>query len=138
LAGVVALLAACHDSTGPVALDRSGTYVAASFNCRTSWDTSEEILPFGASLTLVLKPDSTLGGRLIIPVDRMPGGMRAENDTLVGHWIATAEGFHVDGPWDTLLFNVDFAVGADPAQATILVQNFPLGLFGYTIRLQRQ
>jgi hypothetical protein len=138
LTAIAALTLACHDSTGPAAPDYSGTWVADSIYCRDSWDTGTEILPLGASLTLVLKADSTIGGRLFIPAAWMPDGWPAENDTLIGSWQQTPAGFHMDGPWGTLLYNVAFTVKADTARATIQVKNFPLDLFAYGFRLHRQ
>jgi hypothetical protein len=138
LTGVAALTSACHDSTGPAAPDFSGTYIADSIYCRTSFDTGSEIVPLGASLTLVLKPDSTLGGRLVIPAAWMPDGLPTEDDSVTGTWQATADSFHVYGPWGTLLYNVAFTVTADTARTTISVKNFPLDLFSYRLRLHRQ
>ena len=138
LTAIAALVLACEDSTGPAAPNYSGTWVADSIYCRDSFDTGSQILPLGASLTVVLNADSTIGGRLFIPAAWMPDGMPAENDTLVGSWQGTATGFHVYGPWGTLLYNVSFAVTADTARATLLVKNFPLQLFGYGFRLHRQ
>jgi hypothetical protein len=138
LTGTAVLVAACHDSTGPVAPDFSGTYIADSIYCRATFDTGSEIVPLGASLTLVLKPDSTLGGRLIIPAAWMPDGLPTEHDSLTGTWQATADGFRVSGPWGTLLYSVAFTVTADTARTTIMVKNFPLDLFSYRLRLHRQ
>ncbi len=138
LAAIATLALACHDSTGPAAPDFSGTWVADSIFCRTTFDTGSEILPLGASLTLVLKPDSSIGGRLVIPAAWMPDGLPTENDTLIGSWQAAGGGFHLAGPWGTLLYSVDFMVSADTARATIAVKNFPLDLFSYRLRLHRQ
>ncbi len=138
LATIAALTLACHDSTGPAAPDYSGTWIADAIFCRTTFDTGSPILPLGASLTLVLKSDSTIGGRLIIPAAWMPDSLPAENDTLIGSWQAAGGGFHLAGPWGTLLYNVDFMVTGDTARATIIVKNFPLDIFSYGFRLHRQ
>ncbi len=138
LAAIAALALACHDTTGPGTPDFSGTWVADSIFCRTTFDTGSQILPLGASLTLVLKPDSTIGGRLIIPAAWMPDSLPTENDTLIGSWQLAPAGFRLYGPWGTLLYNVSFTVAGDTARATILVKTFPLDLFGYGFRLRRQ
>ena len=136
--GLAALVSACHDTTGPLAPDFSGSYIADSIYCRTSFDTGSEIVPLGASLTLTLHRDSTIAGRLVIPAAWMPDGLPTENDSLTGTWQATADGFHVYGPWGTLLYSVAFTVTADTARATIMVKNFPLDLFSYRLRVHRQ
>jgi hypothetical protein len=135
--GLAALVIACHDSTGPAALDLTGTYVADSIFCRTTFDTGSEIVPLGASLTLTLRSDSTIAGHLTIPLDWMPDGLPAEHDTLTGIWALTPGGFHVYGPWSSLLTSVDFTLTADTARATIIVKGFPLDPFSYRVRMHR-
>jgi hypothetical protein len=134
----LAALTACQDSTGPGTPDYSGTWVADSIDCWNTFDTHSEIVPLGASLTLILEPDSTIGGHLVIPVDWMPESLPAEDDTLTGIWQATASGFHVYGPWSSLLTSVDFTATADTARAVITVKGWPLDPFSYRVRLRRQ
>jgi hypothetical protein len=132
------LATGCADGTGPNPFTSlSGTYIADSIFVWTSWDTGADA-PSGVALTLVLRPDSTIGGRLAIPAFWMPDGLPAVDDTLTGNWDVIPGGFRVYGPFGSLLNRADFTVSGDTARTRMIVRDFPLDPFSYAFRLRRQ
>jgi hypothetical protein len=115
----------------------SGTYVADSIHVRTSFDTGDDATS-EVALTLVLRPDSTIGGRLVIPAFWMPEDLPAVDETLTGTWDVISGGFVVYGPFSSLLNRADFTVSGDTARTLIIVRGFPLDPFSYAFRLRRQ
>ncbi len=128
------LAVGCGESTSPQT-SLAGTYVADSIICFTTFDTAADLTAI-ASLTLVLRPNGTIGGRLMIPAAWTADGIAA-TDSLYGEWTSIPGGFRVAGPWSSLLTRADFEVHADTARARIVVRGFPLEPFYYLLRLPR-
>jgi hypothetical protein len=99
---------ACGDdnnTTGPGAV--TGTYTATQLMTTTGGATTNQ-LAAGASVTLVLNPDGSMAGRLVIPASASP-----VDQSLNGTWQFTAVGISLASSADTFLRDMIFSVSGN-------------------------
>jgi hypothetical protein len=86
---------ACGDQAGPTpTTPLAGSYAAASI-VRQQDDLSDELVGQGASFDLILAPDSTFSGRMVLPPDiRATGESEPIDQSLSGRW--TLRGNQID------------------------------------------
>ena len=99
-------VAACNKNESPVSpLTVAGTYTATQLTTTTGGVTTNQ-LAAGASVTLVLSPDGTAGGRLVVPASTTP----AVDVSLNGTWAFSNGDIDLTSSTDTFLRDMLFSV----------------------------
>ena len=97
---VVATAVACSDSFQPSVSNVSGIYQAQSFTTTDNAGTHDWIVA-GASLELLLTPQGTSSGQLVVPDTTASGGFLIA--LLIGSWTLTGDIIKFDQAVDTFV-----------------------------------
>jgi hypothetical protein len=123
----LATLAACGDdsSTNPNEAV-AGTYHATRMDVTFVGDTPTDALAFGGSIDIVLTPQGTTTGTLVVPAFLTEDGIDEDVIDLAGTYTITGNTLRFQGQGDSFIPDIDWTIG-DGTLSTILIE--PEGTF---------
>jgi hypothetical protein len=113
----LAVLAACGDSNSPNE-SVAGTYHATELVFTPTGEPPVDILAEGGSIDLVLTPQGTTTGTLVIPAVFTEDGLEDEVISLDGTYTRTGNTLRFQGGGDSFITDVVWAVGNGTLTAT--------------------
>ena len=121
-------LTACgDDSSGPNPFEAvAGTYHATRMDVTFVGDTPTDALAFGGSIDIVLTPQGTTTGTLVVPAFLTEDGIDEDVMDLAGTYTITGNTLTFQGQGDNLIRGLEWTIG-NGTLSTILIE--PEGTF---------